>query len=528
MRLPSIRTLTLVLIAAQAAFVGARASTIDFDDLPLGTAISTQYDCVTFSTKLASGGSGPLPVIYNPANGTTSERQALSTVGSGGSSREWLVMTFDTLQRQVTFTVGVRFGFTNSVRVTAYDGSGAVVQVKNPWVSNNPVNTVAGFVKMGSLFGPANIRRIEVIANDPNMVDFEMIDDLTYTKDSTKGVAKITSPSGLACICDTVTVVGSAYDRDCGGVASWVLQYAPFGPDTPDESEWITINAGTVEVINSVLGVWNTAGLPGGYYWLRLVVTNSEGAETVAITLVMVDKQFDTLNVTSPAPNQVVGGSVCVGGTVWDYCFNAYTVEYAPSGSSAFLPVDPANPVYGSTVINRTFAVWDTASGPAAAPDGLYVIKTYAKDICSYTAEDQRRVIVDNTAPQAVITEPINCAVVNGVVPVKGVAFDDNIASWALQYTGGNVNGWVTIASGSTNINGLLANWNTAGLMPCAYTLRLVVTDKAVIDCNPVIHHTSEFYVSVIVGIVGDVDFSGCVDDADLTQVILHFGEGCP
>ena len=76
-----------------------------------------------------------------------------------------------------------------------------------------------------------------------------------------------------------------------------------------------------------------------------------------------------------------------------------------------------------------------------------------------------------------------------------------NLQSWALQYTGGSQSNWVTIASGSTSVvAGLLGHqWDTTTLDEkcCCYTLRLVVTDKSIVNCNGAIHQQAIFMTSV-------------------------------
>ncbi|MEW6250784.1 MAG: hypothetical protein AB1716_09060, partial [Planctomycetota bacterium] len=140
-------------------------------------------------------------------------------------------------------------------------------------------------------------------------------------------------------------------------------------------------------------------------------------------------------------------------------------------------------------------------------------------------------IVVDNTAPIATLSGALTCASVSGVVQITGTATDANLAGWTLQYTGGDAHGWVTIASGNTPVNnGLLANWNTAGLRKCAYTLRLVVSDKAGVNCSG-FPHTTEYYASVGVGwyIVGDMNCDGLVDFNDINPFVacLTAGGNC-
>src|SRR5262249_12199953 len=130
---------------------------------------------------------------------------------------------------------------------------------------------------------------------------------------------------------------------------------------------------------------------------------------------------------------------------------------------------------------------------------------------------DTRDVVVDNTPPQAAITSPVQCHFVDGVVSIIGTAMDDNLDGWTLQYTGGATNGWVTLWSDTVPVNNaLLFNWNVSALPRCAYTLRLLVSDKAMVRGSrcwqpPCVNcgssaHVSEYEVSVVVGSCCDIN----------------------
>jgi len=138
-----------------------------------------------------------------------------------------------------------------------------------------------------------------------------------------------------------------------------------------------------------------------------------------------------------------------------------------------------------------------------------------------YVLNPFQDVAVDNTPPIAEITEPTACSYVEGVVTVRGVVGDAHLDSWVLQFTGDGVHGWQTIASGDGPAGaGVLGQWDTTNLPPCAYALRLLVSDAAVVDCNGVIHNTSEYTVTVNVGFCGDfdVDDDGDVDLTDYSS----------
>ena len=336
------------------------------------------------------------------------------------------------------------------------------------------------------------------------------IDDIECTpdvclEDETPPIAEIDQPTSEICVCAPVEIIGTADDANFD---HYVLEYRR----TTDPT-WNLINASAAPVVGGLLGVWNAAGLPQGRYLIRLTVSDACGHSETAVSMVWLGTTFDTLTVREPDDGDIVGGLVCVDGTAWDnYCFDRYVVEYQPAGGVDWDPVDPANPVYTTTVINDPIAHWETVD--LSLPDGDYLLRARGADDCGNTAEEVREVVVDNTWPVAVITSPAPCDYVDGVVDVIGTALDQHIANWTLQYTGGEESGWVTIDSGTSSVvDGVLGAWDTTALPPCAYTLRLVVRDSVKINCNDAIHHWSEYTASVNVGACGDFDVD---DDGDV------------
>lgn len=324
-------------------------------------------------------------------------------------------------------------------------------------------------------------------------------------------VATIASPSFQDCVCSPVNIVGTV------GTGAFTVEWSATGGDP-----WTTINSGNGPVTNGTLATWNAGGLPEGLYAIRLSSQNAFGNEATAFTVVYLNQAFTSFSLSGPAPNSILGETACIGGTIWDECFDRYYAEYAPSGSSSYQPVDPGFPFYTTTIINQTGAVWDTTT----VPDGNYNIRVRAFDECHPAVEQVIPVKVDNTAPVAQIISPTDCEQFCGQVFVLGTATDANLASWAVQYSTGN--GWVTINSGNTPVvNGVLAVWDTSSLPSCAYTLRLLVGDKAVLDCNGVINHNAEDTVSVIVATPGDATFDGVVDVDDLNAVLSNWLQEC-
>ncbi|MDX2115563.1 MAG: hypothetical protein SFZ24_08075 [Planctomycetota bacterium] len=332
-------------------------------------------------------------------------------------------------------------------------------------------------------------------------------------------------PANFACICSGEDVKGDVTIASPGTIAFWYTQYKEI-----NSLAWNVIDVGFSGGTSIPLGFFSTAGLSEGYYFIKTTAISGDGCFNEDTHIVYVDKSFETLDMTAPATGGVYGGTVCVGGLVNDRCLDRYSVRWAPLPAGApLLDVVPGTPFYfGAFPIVGTWTGWDTIA--AGVPDGEYAIVADARDVCGYSASDSARFIVDNTPPTAIITSPTNCEYVGcGVVAIKGTACDVNLSGWAVQYTGGGSNNWVTIATGNTCIEeDLLALWDTTGLPSCGYTIRLVVTDSSVKNCNSAIVGQSDFYVSVNVGLRGDVNGDGQVNFADITAVLQNWGASCP
>lgn len=498
---------TSVLLASVAAV--SADTTINFENLAVGTVVTSQYAGVTFSVLPQSCGGAPAVSlrIANAVGGTSSGTKCLKIdTGCPDFSPDYLRMVFDEAHQDVSFTLG---DYAGTVRLRAYSTtSGASGEIAVPDVTIEGTGSVGVHRLVRVSSASVNIRRIEI---EESIGQFEAIDDLTFDcTDSTPPIAEITSPAALGCHCNGGSVIGSAYDPDDGIVSFQLHRRAP------GVSPWTLIRSSTTEVIDGELGPWTTAAA-AGYYYLRLTVTNDCGLVSTAMQLVYLDKQAPGIEVRSPAEGAILGGGVCLDGTVLDQCGGSMAVEYQPVGGGAYLPVTWTSAPW---VINDLFASWNTLAGIA---DGDYFLRTTATDGCGNASTVTRRVTIDNTAPVAVITSPVNCDFVSGNVAILGTASDAHLSHWYLEWTGGDNPNWTLINHSPLSVvGGALGNWNTAGLRACAYTLRLRAYDTAVVSCND--PHVTEFYLTVDVGSCCDVNRDGAANGLDaqsLTDCLL-------
>lgn len=519
--------LAMSIVVIDVPRAAAQCTTIDFDNLAVGTSVTTQYAGVTFSGRNPEGDVAAPPVIYNPNGPTTSEPQCLSAGSPSDFSHDFIRIDFARDQTEVTFTLGVRVGCAaaDTIAVRYYELVGGVYTFRGTFTPNVngtlPNERVWVFVRVTR---PSNMpfRRIEIEGDLAHGCGdrFELIDDLSFDVDPTPPIADLTVPAVYACQCNTMPVTGFAYDPD-GAIDLWRLERK-----APDAANWTLIATSSTEIINGQLATWTTTA-PTGWYLLRLTVTNECGLTAEDEHLVWLDKSFDNLALRSPTSGTILGGTVCFDGTASDRCGGDFTIEKRPVGG-AFSPVDSILPPW---ITNDPLGSWNTRVG---TPDGNYEVRLTGTDDCGNAASSPIvPVVVDNTLPIAIITTPASCGTVAGVVDVRGVVSDSHLAGWSLSYTGGTAHNWVPIpgGAGGSNVNGHLAFWDTTGLPPCCYTLRLVAADSAAVDCGGN-RNQIEYLVSVEVGssndCPADLNGDGVVDIGDLALFLAAFGTICP
>lgn len=380
----------------------------------------------------------------------------------------------------------------------------------------------------------------DVVACDAPDDEIHVLLNRTIVVGGPDPVARIDSPSAFglsgSCICLAGSDITGVADVPGGVFESYLLRYRPVS----DPMGWnVIVNSmDSVPEPGGVLGTMSVGGLGEGLYVIQLRVESASGLSSTAEQVVWVSTDYDTLDWVLARGNiaagdvsaaDIVGGGACLFGTASDSnCGpDEYIAEYSVAGADDWMLVDPSFPSYPGGKVNQLLAHWDTTS----VPDGAYDVRIIASNGCGDTKTvTHAGVLVDNTPPIAEISSPESCEYHNptGTLPIVGTAFDENIAGWSLAYTGGDEHGWVTIATGDSNVvDDVLASWDIASLRPCAYTIRLRVSDKAVVNCNS--GRSRDYYTSVNVGCRADLaPEHNVLDFDDVLLFLTEFGAGCP
>jgi hypothetical protein len=341
--------------------------------------------------------------------------------------------------------------------------------------------------------------------------------------DTTPPTVSITSPSPESCVCPgMVNIQGLACDLESD--LTYTVRVRRSGD--AGGTGWTLIDTSTTERCSpGTLATWNTAGALNGDYIILVEAINQVGLTASAAIEVRLDTTANPAVIRTPEADSIIGGTICLDGSVGASCFSNYTVAYRPTTGGPFLPVDTSTPVYTRAVTNDPFADWNTRS----VPDGEYDVRVRVTDVCGRTADTTHTYEVDNTAPIAEITSVTPCEWISDLVDVKGQIFDQNIGSWVLEYTGGPSRGWTRIATGTGNVSAgaTIAVWDTTGLARCAYTVRLRAVDKARVGCVAPSGNDTIDMVSINVGCEVDLNGDGVLDIFDFLEFSNKFSVGC-
>ncbi len=247
-------------------------------------------------------------------------------------------------------------------------------------------------------------------------------------------------------------------------------------------TSWVTIKNTTNTVTNGLLHSWDTSGLAGGVYTLKLSVldhSNNEAVETAALRLLAVQNQAVSEAFFSPNADEVKD-TTTVSASV-NYPSN-WTISIK-NGSGGTVRTYTGE----GTAINQAWDGKDVSSQVVA--DGLYTFQVDAVSTETAVAALPKTgtVTVDSTPPSAQITAPAPNAPVRNVMSITGTASDTNFSDYRLEYgPAGGSGPWSTITATASGVTGgVLGTWatndstNTILLQNDAYALRLVATDKA-------------------------------------------------
>ncbi len=264
----------------------------------------------------------------------------------------------------------------------------------------------------------------------------------------------------------TVQVTATASDARSGIVASSVtLSYAPASGST-----WTPLTGCTTSGANplTLQCPWNSTSVADGSYQVRATATDTAGyaATSATVTASVLNTDGVVLSPISP----FLRGTVAITGSAVTTSNNGnetLTLAYSSNGTTWFEINGSCNVMGKDPTLT---CQWNTT----AVPDGRYDVRASSNK--SPTADIQRGILIDNTAPTATLTAPTG--VLGGTVALTATAGDatSGVASVAFDHRLGT-GGWVTCGTDVTAPYS--CTLDTTALANGSYDFRATATDAA-------------------------------------------------
>ena len=278
---------------------------------------------------------------------------------------------------------------------------------------------------------------------------------LAFQIDNTPPVVTLSGPPAGTPVRATVPV--SALVSDAGGVAS-------------AEATLDGTSVGKLAVPPYTFSV-DTTKVADGQHTVVVAVTDLAGNVGSAQMPLIVDNTPPTVTLSGPQPGQYVRGSFTL----------AVAVGQSDVVSRVELRADGAQ----TPVASLTSPPFSFTMDTSRYADGQHTFEVSATDLAGNVGKASLTVMVDNTAPTAVIASPSPLQEVSGKLSVTGTASSGTQASfdgYTLEYgQGDSPTAYQPIGARVTTpvTSGTLGQLDLSGLAPGVYTLRLTVTDKA-------------------------------------------------
>lgn len=397
------------------------------------------------------------------------------------------------------------------VRITV-DTTKPMVEITSPRVNT----VVSGDITVTFIATDKNLRNVTYSIDGGTPVD--VTGENSFTLNTTTlsdgrhvitltatDVMGLQSSTSLPLIVDNTSPTLSILSPRNDTVVSGIVDVTFVAWDTKLANASLIIDDRSFDVTGETLFTLNTTGLPDGIYTIKLLAFDLAGNDAETSITIIIDNMPPTAAIVSPEENSFVSGTVNV-----TFNFSDDNLERATLLLDGKILSD---------VTDKTFHLWSTTQ----AADGDHILTLIVMDKAGNSETIERTVTVDNTSPTAEIREPTENAYLRDSHGVVIYGYDANLDVIELYVDGNLVTSW--------DVSGTHAyTWDTTALTDDAYTIRLLVKDKAGNNVETVIMVTvdnTEPTVNITspaegAELNGTVTIEYTVSDDHLAEVLLY------
>lgn len=213
---------------------------------------------------------------------------------------------------------------------------------------------------------------------------------------------------------------------------------------------------------------------PGGELSLAVLAEDLAGNRLQQVLPLQLDCTEPVATLETPAADAIVARRVdrplAITGIVADARLSIWRLEWAGAVDAAvWTPIATGTAAVASAALS---------SWTVTAPDGPVWLRLVVSDRAGNVATTLRRIVVDGTPPEALLTEPADGAQVNGALPVRGTASDAHLSRYSIQLARTAAGPWTDVLSAEVAVTDA-----ELGVVPVPgegeYLLRLQVEDQA-------------------------------------------------
>lgn len=230
-------------------------------------------------------------------------------------------------------------------------------------------------------------------------------------------------------------------------------------------------------------------GLPEGKYSLKIVARDMAENITELRKPFEIDNTAPKVAFSAPLADSylsarvAVNGIIDIGGSVLEKNLANYKLRLGQGGA----PENATELASGGPSASGALQTIAKAWNIAALADGEYTLVLSAEDLAGQTGQARSNIVIDNSAPIAVIKTPASAGDAHATyvrqgMNITGSASDANFSDYTLAIAPGTratANRWSELLSATTPVtNGVLLQWQ---VLPAdgPQVLRLTVSDKA-------------------------------------------------
>ncbi|MFH2138360.1 MAG: FlgD immunoglobulin-like domain containing protein [Candidatus Omnitrophota bacterium] len=289
------------------------------------------------------------------------------------------------------------------------------------------------------------------------------------TVDLNLPTVSITTPGENDIVSGSVKIIGTATD------ANFYYYKFSYGVGA-DPVAWNNSNNISTPVEDGVLATWSTGNLINGIYSLRIMAWDrllQVSSDTILVTVaneLTLQNSSVSLDVISPNEDGQNDSTIITAWTNEELATWAISIKNSTDGVAREFTGQ------GSDIEQA----WDGKNETeTVVADGEYTYEVSVEYNSQTVGPIGGTIIVDSTAPIALISLPGENDIVSGNVDIIGIAADPNMHKYYIHYGKGTApTEWTNIKESTQTVdNAVLFTWDTLNRTNGIYTLRLLVRD---------------------------------------------------